>query len=126
MSKKEKFAVEAKSTENKLLEINSGRLRKHRAEIGGKYTIVLTPRYVPSVISDIVGQPIVIILANTFSEYIYNHVFHDIRDMNYKDFDDIILNNLGSDVSSLISQMTMQKFATKFNESTDYLKKLND
>lgn len=126
LSKKEKFAVEAKSTENKLLEINSGRLRKHRAEIGGKYTIVLTPRYVPSVIYDIVGQPIVIILANTFSEYIYNHVFHGIRDMNYKDFDDIILNNLGSDVSSLISQMTMQKFATKFNESTDYLKKLND
>ena len=111
-----KFAVEAKSTENKLPGINAGRLREHREEIGGEYTIVITPRYVPAAKRDIQGQPIVIILASTFSEYLYNHVFHDIREIDFKDFDDIIINHLGEDVSKYISNMTMEKFAAKGGE----------
>lgn len=113
LSCKKKFAVEAKSTANKLMGINSGRLREHRKEIGGEYTIVITPKYVPATKRDIYGNPIVIILASTFSEYLYNHIYHDVRDMDYKDFDNIIVNNLGTDISRLISDMTMQKFATK-------------
>ena len=35
ITKRKKFAVEAKSTANKLLGINAGRLREHRDEIGG-------------------------------------------------------------------------------------------
>lgn len=112
ITEKKKFAVEAKSTTNKLSFINAGRLREHRNEIGGHYTIVITPRYVPAVKSDIKGEPIVIILANTFSEYLYNHIYHGSRDIDYKDFDDIIINNLGNDISDLISDMTMSKFAT--------------
>ena len=38
---------------------------------------------------------------------------HDVREIDYKDFDDIIVNNLGTDVSKLISNMTMEKFATR-------------
>jgi len=109
---KKKFAVEAKSTENKLLLINSGRLRRHRDAIGGEYTIVITPRYVPAAIRDISDQPVVVILAHTFSEYLYNHLCHNIREIDYKDFDDIIVNHLGEDVSRLISQMTISKFAS--------------
>ena len=112
ISKKKKFAVEAKSTANKLSGINAGRLRKHRNEIGGEYTIVITPRYVPAVKTDILDQPIVMVLANTFAEYLYNHIHHDVREIDYCDFDDIIINNLGNDVSKLISDMTMEKFAS--------------
>ena len=108
-----KFAVEAKSTANKLSAINAGRLREHRQQIGGEYTIVITPRYVPAVKQDIWGQPIVMILASTFSEYLYNHMYHDIREIDFKDFDDIIVNHLGEDVSKYISNMTMEKFATR-------------
>lgn len=111
--KLKKFAVEAKSTANKLSGVNSGRLRDHREQIGGEYTIVITPRYVPAVKKDIVGQPIVMILASTFSEYLYNHMYHDVREIDYKDFDDIIVNHLGEDISKLISNMTMEKFAAK-------------
>lgn len=111
ITKNKKFAVESKSTANKLLGINAGRLREHREEIGGDYTIVVTPRYVPATKKDILGTPIVIILASTFSEYLYNHIFHDVRDMDFSDLDSIIVNNLGKDVSKLISNMTLEKFA---------------
>ena len=113
LTKLKKFAVEAKSTANKLSGINAGRLRDHRRQIGAEYTIVITPRYVPAAKRDIQGQPIVVILASTFGEYLYNHMHHDVREIDYKDFDEIIINHLGEDVSKLISDMTMEKFATK-------------
>ena len=112
LTRKKKFAVEAKSTANKLSGINAGRLREHRQQIGGEYTIVITPRYVPAAKRDIRGNPIVIILASTFSEYLYNHLHHDIREIDFDDFDRIIVDNLGTDISRLISDMTMNKFAT--------------
>ncbi len=111
ITKKKKFAVESKSTANKLLGINAGRLREQREEIGGEYTIVITSRYVPATKRDIKGTPIVIILANTFAEYLYNNIFHEVRDIDYADFDNIIINNLGTDISGLISNMTLEKFA---------------
>lgn len=112
LTRKKKFAVEAKSTANKLIGINAGRLREHREQIGSEYTIVITPRYVPATKRDINGNPIVIILASTFSEYLYNHIYHDVREIDYEDFDSIIVNNLGTDISGLISNLTMEKFAT--------------
>ena len=112
ISKRKKFAVESKSTANKLLGINAGRLREHREEIGGEYTVVVTSRYVPATKRDIKGTPIVIVLASTFAEYLYNHIFHEIREIDYKDFDDIIINNLGTDISQQISDLTLNKFAT--------------
>lgn len=112
LTKRKKFAVESKSTANKLSGINVGRLREHREEIGGEYTIVITPRYVPAAKRDIKGTPIVIVLASTFAEYLYNNIFHDVRNVDYADFDDIIVEHLGEDVSKFISDMTMAKFAT--------------
>jgi hypothetical protein len=41
ITKKKKFAVDAKSTKNKLSSVNAGRLEGHREKIGGAYTIVL-------------------------------------------------------------------------------------
>ena len=111
LTKRKKFAVESKSTANKLSGINVGRLREHREEIGAEYTIVITPRYVPAARRDIKGTPIVIVLATTFAEYLYNNIFNEIRKIDYADFDDIIVNHLGEDVSRHISNMTMEKFA---------------
>ena len=111
LTQKKKFAVDAKSTANKLMSINSGRLREHRDKIGGNYTIIITSRYVPAAKMDIHGTSNVIILASTFAEYLYNHIYHDVRKIDYKDFDDIIMSNLGTDVSRMISNLTLQKFA---------------
>ena len=106
----EKFAVEAKSTANKLNGINAGRLRRHRNLIGAKYTIVVTPRYVPSVKYDIAGQEVVIIKANTLSEYLYNNIISNNRDIDYAEIQNIIVNNLGKDISTEISELTLCKF----------------
>lgn len=111
--KKKKFAVDAKSTKNKLSGVNAGRLEGHREKIGGAYTIVVTPRYVPAVLQDIRTSPIVIIRANTFSEYLYNCIDNDVREIDYEDFDNIIVNNLGKDISKNISDLTISRFATK-------------
>ncbi|MDR6125206.1 hypothetical protein QFZ87_004803 [Bacillus sp. SLBN-46] len=110
-----KFAVEAKSTKNKLPSLIAGRLALHREKIGGQYTIVVTPRYVPAVRSDIRNTPTVIILASTFSEFLYNCIDNNIREIDYSDFDEIIWDNLGSDVSKLISDLTFNKFSVQEN-----------
>jgi len=110
MTINEKFAVEAKSTANKLSGINAGRLRRHRNLIGAKYTIVVTPRYVPSVKYDIAGQEIVIIKANTLSEYLYNNIVVNNRNIDYGEIQEIVVNNLGKDISADVSELTLTKF----------------
>lgn len=111
ITRKVKFSVDAKSTKNKLSGINAGRLAEHRNKIGGEYTIVVTPRYVPAVLNDIKTSPIVIIRASTFSEYLYNHIDNDIREIDYADIDNIVINNLGKDVSKLVSDLTFERFS---------------
>ncbi|MFA5936577.1 MAG: restriction endonuclease [Candidatus Paceibacterota bacterium] len=113
ITKKKKFVVDAKSTKNKLSGINAGRLAEHRTKLGGEYTIVVTPRYVPAVLHDIKSVPIVIIRASTLSEYLYNHIDNEIREIDYADFDNIIVNNLGKDISRNISTLTLEKFSVR-------------
>ena len=105
-----KFAVDAKSTKNKLMSLSSGRLEAHREKIGAKYTIVVTPRYVPAVKSDIKKTSNVILLANTFSEYLYNCISNDVREVDFGPFDKIVQENLGQDISTHISRLTLEKF----------------
>lgn len=107
-----KFDVEAKSTMHKLTSINSGRLEKHRNDINGEYTILICPAYTPACKSDIKGRKIVIVLASTFAEYLYNHILSGCREIDYKDFDEIIKPNLGKDISKLISDVTISKFSS--------------
>lgn len=106
----EKFSVEAKSTSKKLPALNAGRLARHRSLIGAKYTIVVTPRYVPSVKYDIQNQEIVIIKANTFAEYIYNYLAAGIREIDFGEIREIIQSNMGSDISLQLSEKTLMKF----------------
>jgi len=113
ITKKKKFAVDAKSTKNKLSGLNAGRLAEHRTKIGGEYTIVVTPRYVPAVLHDIKSAPIVIIRASTFSEYLYNHIDNEVREIDYADFDNIIVNNLGKDISRDVSTLTIDRFSVR-------------
>lgn len=105
-----KFSVDAKSTKNKLSMINSGRLRHHREMIGGEYTIVITPEYVPAVLRDIENTKVVILLASTFSEFLYNNLAIDNREIDYGQIDRIIEENLGDDISDEVSNITIGKF----------------
>ena len=113
MAINEKFSIEAKSTKNKLSMINAGRLKRHRELIGSCYTIVVTSRYVPSVRYDIDGQNIVLITANTLSEYLYNNIISNNREISYTEVHNIITNNLGTDISLHISNFNLIKVLVK-------------
>ncbi|WP_218828838.1 hypothetical protein [Salinicoccus roseus] len=106
----EVFAVDGKSTSNKLPNLNAGRLRHHRAIIGAEYTIVVTPRYVPSVLHDIDGENIVILKANTFSEYMYQNIINGWREIDFGEIYSLIQKNMGSDISREVSNLTLSKF----------------
>ncbi|MEX0596770.1 MAG: restriction endonuclease, partial [Candidatus Paceibacterota bacterium] len=93
--------------------LSAGRLAKHRRKIGAEYTIVVTPIYVPAVLEDIKSFPIVIIRSSTFAEYLYNHIDNKVREIDYEDFDKIISNNFGEDISRKISNLTLEKFSIK-------------
>ena len=73
ITKKIKFAVDGKSTKAKLSSLNAGRLSHHRKKIGALYTIVVTPRYVPSVKFDIKESDTVKILVLVLCPIYYIH-----------------------------------------------------
>ena len=49
-------------------------------------------------------------LASTFTEYLYNHMFHHIRKNDFSEFDNIICNNFWKDISDMICNMTLENF----------------
>jgi type II restriction enzyme len=110
-SVEKKFAVDAKSTKDKLSTISAGRLKSHRERIGADYTIVIPPLYVPAVLHDIKDAAIVLLRASTFAEYLYYNTFYGERNIDYADFDNIITENYGKDISDLISDLTFSTFA---------------
>ena len=84
--------------------------KRHRKKIGAKYTIIVTPRYTPIVLDDIAESKIVILLASTFSEFLYNCIDNDIREIDFSLFNDLIIENYGKDISEFISNITIKKF----------------
>ena len=94
-----KFDVEAKSTKNKLMTLSAGRLRHHRVQIGSKYTIVVTPNYVNAVLEDIKETDTVLIRSGSFSNFLYQSISKRGRDISYKSIDEIVVNNLGADIT---------------------------
>lgn len=109
-----KFDVEAKSTSNKLMQINAGRLNSHRKLIGSKYTIVVTPQYSPAVRGDIEGTNNVILLSSTLSNFIYQYSRKFGRELDYKLIDDIINENMGTDITYKLNDYIYTHLGTKY------------
>lgn len=105
----EKFDVEAKSTANKLSLINAGRLASHRNKIGSKYTIVVAPNYVPSVIYDIKNTDNVILTVTSLCNYLYQSSL-ERDDISYKPIFDIIQKNKGCDISRKLDDYVAVNF----------------
>ena len=99
------FCADGKSTHKKLSSINDGRLKQHRNLYNAKYTIVVTPGYVPSAVLDIKGTNTCIITSYCFADLITKYIFKfykERKDCSYKIFNDLVLNNLGTDLSEKI------------------------
>ena len=108
-----RFAVEAKSTNKKLGQINDGRLRLHREKYSAEYTIIVTPSYRPSAVLDIKGTNSCIItsycLADLVSKYIF-YFFKHKMDCSFEVINSLILENLGTDVSEKIYEFMDNSF----------------
>jgi type II restriction enzyme len=111
---KEKFACDAKATGKKLTQIKTRRLLMHRRQIGADYHIIVAPDYTPSVLEDIRSTANYIIKADTLAEYLRQHFDNDIRDISWKEIDDILgRKRNGRDISKDIHELTISKFGTE-------------
>lgn len=114
-----KFAIDAKSTSRKLSSLNAGRIKGHQEKISAVYTIVITPSYTPSVLLDIrPSDKIVILLVNTFAEYLYNFLVAGRRDISFEPLHELAVKNLGGDMSEAVSQMTINLFSARANSGS--------
>lgn len=108
-----RFVADAKSTNKKLGQINDGRLRIHRDKYNAIYTIIVTPSYRPSAVLDIRNTNTCIItsycLADLVSKYIFYFFKHKLP-CSYETINNIIINNLGTDVSDKIYQVIDNAF----------------
>lgn len=99
----EKFAIEAKSTQTKLGEVNAGRLQLHRNKIKAKYTIIVAPYYTPSVEADIENTVNVMITASSLSNFLYQSVVNNSDELSYYPLYQIIKESLGTNITSKIN-----------------------
>ncbi len=106
----EKFAIEAKSTQTKLGQINAGRLQLHREKINAKYTIIVAPYYKPSVETDIRGSSNVMITASSLSNFLYQSVVHNSDWMSYKSLYEIIQNSLGTNITNTVNDFVAKNY----------------
>lgn len=113
--REKKFDVEAKSTKNKLMQLSGGRLKHHRDQIGSEYTIVITPNYVKAVLHDIKDSDTVLVRSASLSNFIYQSILKNGREMSYKPIDEIVSKNFGQDITEKINQYVYENFgvATK-------------
>lgn len=99
------FCADGKSTHKKLAGINDGRLNQHRKIYNAQYTIIVTPGYVPSAVEDIRGTKTCIITSYCFADLITKYIFKlykNHKECSYEIFNNLILNNLGTDLSEKI------------------------
>jgi type II restriction enzyme len=106
------FCADGKSTKKKLSSINDGRLKQHRSKYNASYTIVVTPGYVPSAVEDIKGTDTCIITSYCFADLITKYIFKlykNNEECSYEIFNNLILNNLGTDLSEKIYKIIDDK-----------------
>lgn len=99
------FCADGKSTHKKLSSINDGRLKQHRGLYNAKYTIIVTPGYVPSAVEDIRGTQTCIITSYCFADLITKYIFKLYKsreECSYDIFNNLVLDNLGTDLSEKI------------------------
>lgn len=108
------FAIEAKSTRNKLTGINTARLKTHREKIGAQYTLLVTSNYTPGVVSDIRESRIVLFKSSILSNYFYQSIKYRGRDLTYQYLDNLVIENLGSDLSNVLKNYIFEEFGVGF------------
>ncbi len=113
---RERFDIEAKATRTKVLQINSRRLREHRALFHSKYTIIIAPNYARGVLADIAGENSVVIKAATFANYLYQYIVKNGRNLSYAVLHGLAERNLGTDITQKVNEYVYSNFGHGAND----------
>lgn len=105
-----KINVDAKSRKSSL-NLNPLRLKRHLAIHSSKYCIVVAPRFSHGTILDIANFPIVTITADSLARYCCKECLSNKDYLaDYTAIDEIILSNLGKDITVLVDKLVMKKY----------------
>lgn len=98
------FTSDAKSTKKKLNLVNVWRLTWHMKKYWWEFSLVITPKWVPSAEIDISWSSICLLSSYAFSELVKLWISKQMRreDFSFEDFYKVIKNNLWTDISSEI------------------------
>jgi len=113
-----KFDIDAKSTSNKLMSIQISRIQLHATRVNSRYSLIVTPKYSYGCLVDIKNQKMVLVKSSSLKNYLYQFISKVGRDMSFKDFDDLIEANLGTDISDGINQMVIDNFGLTYSDQT--------
>lgn len=105
----EKFDVEARSTKLKLTSVNAGRLLSHRQKACSNYTLIVTPRFVPSVLYDIAGSDNVILTVPSLCNFLFQEAINK-SEISYAPLRDIITKAKGKDISRNVDEYVAAKY----------------
>ncbi len=105
-----KVNVDAKSR-NSSLNLNPMRLKRHILLHASKYCIVVAPRFSRGTLLDISEFPIVTITADSLARYCSKECLSNSDYLaDYTSIDDIIMNNMGKDISSLVDKLVTERY----------------
>lgn len=112
----DKFNIDGKTRRNTLGDLNPRVLEKHMKLNGALFTLVVTTAYTDSVLEYIDSSKISIVTTQIFAEVIRKHVKHnDLKD--FENIRNLIEQNLGREVSSILHDYLFSKFGTTMNIS---------
>lgn len=105
-----KINIDGKSRKSST-NLNPLRLVRHLKIHSSKYCIVVAPRFSRGTILDISNLPVVLITADSLARYCSKECFSsDDSFADYTSINEIIINNLGKDITPLVDKLTMNRY----------------
>lgn len=105
-----KVNVDGKSRKSST-NLNAMRLVRHLEIHSSKYCIVVAPRFSRGTKLDIYKLPVVLITADSLARYCSKECFSsDDSFADYASLNEIILNNLGKDITPLVDKLTTDRY----------------
>lgn len=107
-----KMNVDAKTRNTALSELNASRLMRHVRRHGAKFCIVVAPRFASGVRQDILNSNVVVVKAEVLANYCFCECTQSGRQLaDFTSIRNIIDNNMGTDITSQLEQLTVSRYA---------------
>ncbi len=100
-----KFNIDTKKSKKGLSQINPSRINKHLEIHNSNYTIIITSRFSKGANKDIKGYKIVNLDVETLGKFVLSF-FNNNNFLEYKNINDIIQQNFGSNISKRLEFLT--------------------